>query len=98
VVHSHSYPPLEQFRRTFDEWRALHEVHGWVQPLNPVNTLLRLQSEVRKDLRGLDGLPARELARSVRHHSVRAAGAVLGSRADRLPANVRAWCSLEERS
>ena len=74
VIHSHDYAALAQFRRTFDEWRALHEVHGWVQPLEPLNTLLKLQSEVRKDLRGL---PPRELVReaprSVRHWTVRAA-------------------------
>ena len=94
-------PPLDQFRRTFDEWRALHEVHGWVQPLNPLNTLLTLQSEVRKDLRSLRGAPPRTLtregARSVRHWTVRAAGAIAGSRADRLPPRVQRWCSLERR-
>ena len=66
VIHSHDYAALAQFRRAFDEWRALHEVHGWVQPLEPVNTLLKLQSEVRKDLRGLpprDALCARPRAR-----------------------------------
>jgi hypothetical protein len=82
---------LEQFRRTFDEWRALHDVHGWVQPLS----LMRLQSEVRKDIRAMDGFPPREVARSLRHHTVRAAGAMLGSRAERLPVRVREWCSLE---
>jgi rhamnosyltransferase len=92
VIHWHDYGPLEQFRRVFDEWRALHDIHGWVQPLS----LLRLQSEVRKDIRAGARSP-RELTRSVRHHTVRAAGAVLGSRADRLPARVREWCSLERR-
>ncbi len=78
VIHSHDYGPLDQFRRTFDEWRALHEVHGWVQPLD----LLRLQSEVRKDLRA-GARSRRELARSLRHQTVRAAmGAFAGSRAD----------------
>ena len=28
VVHSHDYGPLDRFRRAFDEWRALREVHG----------------------------------------------------------------------
>ena len=46
-VHSHDYAALAQFRRTFDEWRALHEVHGCVQPLAPVTTVLNIQSEVR---------------------------------------------------
>jgi rhamnosyltransferase len=95
VIHSHEYGPLAQFRRTFDEWEALNAVHGWVQPWR--NTLLTLQSEVRKDVR-YGGLSARELARSVRHWSVRAAGAAAGSRSGRLPPRVRAWCSLEGRS
>jgi GT2 family glycosyltransferase len=99
VIHSHDYAALAQFRRAFDEWRALHEVHGWVQPLAPVDTLLKLQSEVRKDLRGLPPRTAlREAPRSLRHWTVRAAGAVVGSRADKLPPRMRAWCSLERRS
>jgi glycosyltransferase involved in cell wall biosynthesis len=103
VEHSHDYTALAQFRRTFDEWRALHAVHGWVQPLNPARTLLSVQSEVRADLRSLRGRGAppavvgRELARSVRHWTVRSAGAAAGSRAHRLPAIVRRWCSLERR-
>jgi rhamnosyltransferase len=101
VIHSHDYATLDQFRRAFDEWRALHEVHGWVQPLNPVNTLLTLQSEVRKDLRAMRGAPprtvVREAVRSVRHWTVRAAGSIAGSRADRLSPRMRAWCSLERR-
>ena len=104
VVHSHEYAPLDQFRRAFDEWRGLHEVHGWVQPISAKGTLLTLQSEVRKDLRaaraaGLGpAVLAREAARSVRHWSVRAAGAAAGSRADRLPPAARRWCSLERRA
>lgn len=104
VVHSHDYTALTQFRRSFDEWRGLYDVHGWVQPLAPARTLLTLQSEVRADLRSLRGrdvsaeVMRRELARSIRHWTVRAAGAVAGSRADRLPARVRRWCSLERRA
>jgi hypothetical protein len=99
VVHFHDYAALAQFRRTFDEWRALHEVHGWVQPLAPLNTLLMLQSEVRTDLRGLPPRAlAREAPRSIRHWTVRAVGAIAGSRADKLPPRVREWCSLERRA
>jgi glycosyltransferase involved in cell wall biosynthesis len=94
VLHWHDYGPLEQFRRTFDEWRALHDVHGWVQPL----ALLKLQSDVRKDVRAMHGFPPREVARSLRHHTVRAAGAVVGARADRLPLRLQRWCSLERRA
>jgi rhamnosyltransferase len=103
VVHSHDYTTIAQFRRAFDEWRALREVHGWVQPLAPARTLLALQSNVRADMRTVrtSGVPpavvARELARSVRHWTVRAAGAAAGSRADRMPPRIRRWCSLEGR-
>ncbi len=92
VVHSHDYGPLDQFRRTFDEWRALHDVHGFVQPLAPWNTLLSLQSNVRADLRAGSGP-----VRSLRHWAVRTAGAALGSRAASLPNGVRRWCSLDGR-
>jgi rhamnosyltransferase len=98
VVHSHAYPPLAQFRRTFDEWRALRDVHGFVQPLAPLSTLLHLQSQVRADLRAGRGPLRRELVRSLRHWTVRAAGAAAGSRADRLPPRLRRWCSLERRA
>jgi glycosyltransferase involved in cell wall biosynthesis len=99
VIHSHDYAARAQFRRAFDEWRALHEVHGWVQPLAPLSTLLKLQSEVRKDLRGLPpGALAREAPRSLRHWTVRAAGSIAGSRADKLPPRVREWCSLDRRA
>jgi hypothetical protein len=36
--------------------------------------------------------------RSIRHWTVRAAGAAAGSRADRLPPRMRRWCSLERRA
>jgi GT2 family glycosyltransferase len=104
VVHSHEYGALSQFRRAFDEWRGLREVHGWVQPLAPARTLLDIQSQVRKDLaevRARGAAPdalVRELSRSVRHWTVRAAGAAAGSRADRLPPRVRGFCSLERRA
>jgi rhamnosyltransferase len=104
VVHSHEYSPLAQFRRSFDEWRGLREVYGWVEPAGPVRTLLTLQSRVRADARTLKQRRTpprafvREASRSLRHWSVRAAGAALGSRADRLPPSVRRWCSLERRA
>ena len=104
VVHSHEYGPLAQFRRSFDEWRGLREVHGFVQPAAPVRTLLTIQRDVRDDVRSLGerDLPARTVAReagrSLRHWTVRAAGAALGSRADRLPPPIRRWCSLERRA
>jgi len=104
VVHSHAYPPLAQFRRTFDEFRALHEIHGWVEPLAPRPLLGRVRAELRADWRILRErrLPparlAREAVRSLRHWTLRTAGAILGSRSDRLPPAARRWCSLERRS
>jgi rhamnosyltransferase len=104
VTHSHEYGVLDQFRRSFDEWRGLREVHGWVEPAPGLRTLLSIQSQVRADVRSLRGrgLPAsrvaREASRSLRHWTVRAAGAAAGSRADWLPPGVRAWCSLERRA
>ena len=28
VIHSHDYSPLDQLRRSFDEWRGLREVQA----------------------------------------------------------------------
>jgi len=104
VVHSHAYPPLAQFRRSFDEFRALREVHGWVAPLAPRPVLGRLRLDLIADWRVLrEQRPpparlAREAIRSLRHWTVRAAGAALGSRAERLPPSLRRWCSLERRA
>jgi rhamnosyltransferase len=97
VLHSHVYGPVEQFRRTFDEWRGLREVHGFVQPLAPLSTLLSIQSDVRADLREPGARTPREAVRSLRHWTVRAAGAAAGSRADRFPPALRARLSLEGR-
>jgi rhamnosyltransferase len=104
VVHSHAYGPVAQLRRSFDEWRGLREVHGYVAPAAPLRTALTIQREVRDDLRSLEGrdlsrrVVAREALRSARHWTVRAAGAALGSRADRLPPRVRRRLSLERRA
>jgi glycosyltransferase involved in cell wall biosynthesis len=103
VVHSHDYPPLRLLRRTFDEWRALREVRGQVAQGSPLALALTVQRHVRDDLAYLrrEGAGAVELAagaaRSVAHHSARAAGAALGSRADRVPVRIRRLLSLEGR-
>jgi glycosyltransferase involved in cell wall biosynthesis len=104
VVHSHDYPPLRLFRRSFDEWRGLREVLGIAAEANPRRLALAVQRNVRDDLRWLrdEGeagvrLP-RAAVRSLAHHTAREAGAALGSRADRLPATVRRACSLERRA
>ena len=104
VLHSHSYTALQQLRRCFDEWRGLREVYGWREPGSPAS--------VARQLRGELGYARRELARTgasaevrcatfldiSRHHVVRLAGALLGSRADRLPAALCQWLSLEGRA
>jgi rhamnosyltransferase len=83
VVHSHRYPPVQHLRRCFDEWRALHEISGYVEPLS----FVALFDAVRED--GLSSLP---------HHATRTIGAYLGSRAPRLPPGVREKLSLEGRA
>ncbi|GAC1441706.1 MAG: hypothetical protein NVSMB51_21940 [Solirubrobacteraceae bacterium] len=94
VLHSHRYGALEYFRRCFDEWRGLREVYGWVEPSDPRHLLGQLRGELAAARRA--GSPT--LIAAGRHHVVRLAGAVIGSRADRLPPAVRRWCSLERRA
>jgi glycosyltransferase involved in cell wall biosynthesis len=104
VTHSHDYGTREVFRRSFDEWRALREVYGVVASGGPARSALSVQRHVRDDvqllrLQGTGGfrLVGDALA-SAAYHSARAGGAMLGSRADRLPSRARALCSLEGRS
>jgi glycosyltransferase involved in cell wall biosynthesis len=89
VLHSHRYPPIAHLRRSFDEWRALREVSGYVEPLD-VGRVLRA---IREDRAFGVGRLASGL-----HHSTRAVGAFLGSRAERLPPGVRRRLSLEGRA
>ncbi len=103
VIHSHDYSRVELFQRSFDEWRALHEVRGVVAEGRPVGMALTVQRQVRDDLdylrrRGSSGPTlARAGVRSLAHHVARTAGAALGSRAEHLPERVRRICSLEGR-
>ncbi|HEY5318349.1 MAG TPA: glycosyltransferase family 2 protein, partial [Solirubrobacteraceae bacterium] len=109
VIHSHEYSSWEWLRRSFDESRALREVYGLVEPLG-FRTALKVWGLVGADWRfaggggggaggarfaggagGASGL----LASSTLHHSFRVAGAVLGSRADRLPGPLARRLSLE---
>lgn len=104
VVHSHEYRSRDQFRRTFDEWRGLLEVGAVAGPTRLMSGLLGVQRAVRDDV----ALARREDqtmtwamctgGASLRYHTVRAIGAALGSRAQRLPARVRKACSLERRT
>ena len=61
VVHSHDYPPVQHLRRCFDEWRALHEISGYVEPLS----FVALFDAVRED----------GLLLAARHHATRDASA-----------------------
>jgi rhamnosyltransferase len=104
VWHSHDYTALEQLRRCFDEWRGLREVYGWREPAAPHSLASALRGELaaaRRDPLLAALPPARRLATLAavsRHHIARLAGAVLGSRADRLPPPARGLLSLERRS
>jgi GT2 family glycosyltransferase len=103
VVHSHAYTPAQELRRCFDEWRGLREVYGWREPASPRHLARRLRGELawaRRDLDLAHVPPAERRATLLglaRHHVLRLAGALLGSRADRLPRGVRGWLSLEGR-
>lgn len=103
VVHSHAYPPGDLLRRSFDEWRALREVHGYRANARPIRMALVVQRDTRDDLalaRG-EGVSragrAVMVPRSVAHHLARSVGSALGSRADRLPRRLRRVLSLERR-
>ncbi len=106
VIHSHAYTTSQQLRRSFDEWRGLREVYGWREPAAPAHVLSRLRGSLGQARRALAdegegvsnagrrvalaGLAGRQLA------SV--CGALLGSRADRIPPPLRRRLSLEGRA
>ncbi len=104
VIHSHDYTTSEQLRRCFDEWRGLREVYGWREPPSPVHLLAQLRGELRAARAQLIGQGATAAGRRAtlaavgRHHVVCRAGALLGSRADRLSPSVRRRLSLEGRA
>ncbi len=104
VLHSHDYTSVEQLRRCFDEWRGLLEVYGWREPGSPAQLVRSLRgqlSRAREDLTAEGVSPARRPAALVavaRHHVLRSIGALLGSHADRLPAEIRRRLSLEGRA
>ncbi|HEX5223645.1 MAG TPA: glycosyltransferase [Solirubrobacteraceae bacterium] len=103
VLHSHAYSGAESLRRAVDEWRGLADVYGWREPLSPRRTLAQVRGELGAARRELDGegvrgaAAVRALAGVAGHHAVRRAGAILGSRADRMPTSVRRALSLERR-
>jgi O-antigen biosynthesis protein len=103
VLHSHDYPPGQFLRRYFDEFRSLREVLDYVEPAAVGHNQRMIRGVMRADGRWLraHGVRGRQLVRplavSARHHAIRQAGAILGTRADRLPAPVRRGLSLEGR-
>src|SRR5919204_919286 len=103
VLHSHDYPPLRFLRRYFDEFRSLREVLDHVEVAHPVYTPLTIRGLVGHDKRWLQrhGVTGRELVRplaiSARHHAIRQLGAIVGTRADRVPRRLRGALSLEGR-
>jgi GT2 family glycosyltransferase len=104
VVHSHDYTTLQELRRCFDEWRALLEIYGWREPAAPGAIARKLRGELAATREAASrggpesGLRRATLAAASRHHVVRLVGALLGSRADRLPGPVRRGLSLEHRA
>lgn len=103
VLHSHDYPPSRFFRRYFDEFRSLREVLGYRQAWGPLRTAADVRGLVAADRRWLSSHGVRgraaawPLAVSARHHSLRTAGAILGSHANRLAPALRGALSLEGR-
>ena len=104
VLHSHDYPPVEFFKRYFDEFRSLREVLNHRELWGPKRSLNNIRGLVGSDRRwlrahGVRG-PAliRPLAVSTRHHALRTVAAVVGSRPARLPPRLRSALSLDRRS
>jgi glycosyltransferase involved in cell wall biosynthesis len=104
VLHSHRYSSCQQLRRSFDEGRGLREVYGWREPTSPRRVVGNLRGELGATRRELlaAGVPSGRrratLAAATRHHVLRLAGALLGSRAGALPAWMRRRLSLEGRA
>lgn len=104
VRHAHDYGPLEFARRYFDEYRGLRETLGHVEPARPRAVLGALRRGVSADRRWMRehdfgrGRRAAWTARSAIHHTVRHAGAVLGSRAEAIPPPIERKLSLEGRA
>ena len=102
VIHSHDYSPLDQLRRSFDEWRGLREVGAIEAPARVSDMALGVQRAVRDDVALAHqeedrSAPLRIGLASLRHHAMRAIGAALGSRAELLPPRLAQACSLERR-
>ena len=102
VIHSHAYSLRQWMRRSFDEARAVRYVYDWVEPPRVVARNMRGNVIVdwrwaRRTDKSSGWEQVSLVAASLLHHGARAAGELLGSRADRLPARVVGLLSLEGR-
>jgi rhamnosyltransferase len=98
VLHSHEYRFPERLRRSFDEARALREVYGYVEPAAPRTVALKLWGLLGADRRWARAHGARwHPGASLLHHVANLGGALLGTRAPRLPRIARGGLSLEGR-
>jgi glycosyltransferase involved in cell wall biosynthesis len=104
VLHSHHYSATELLRRCFDEWRGLREIYGMQEPADPRHLLRQLRGHLGQARRVMlsEGTPplaqCGNLLAIAAHHTLRLSGAVLGSRAERMPPRLRAALSLERRA
>jgi rhamnosyltransferase len=102
VIHSHDYSMIDWLRRSFDEARAVRDVYGYVEPADIRRNALNIWGKVGADLRWArahEGLRSWALIpRSLPHHLLRTAGALLGAHAAALPEPVVRALSLEGRA
>jgi glycosyltransferase involved in cell wall biosynthesis len=103
VLHAHDYGAIEFMRRYFDEYRGLHESTGHVEPFAPAGAVRQVARAVAADRRWMaerdlgGAQKARWTTRAAVHHGGRRVFSALGSRAERVPAPLRARLSLEGR-
>jgi GT2 family glycosyltransferase len=103
VLHSHHYRPRERLQRAFDDYRGLLEVYGHREPLRPGYAISQLRGAgglaLRSQRAARLGWRARALdvLAGVAEGALGLVGAILGSRADRLPPAVSRTLSLEGR-
>jgi rhamnosyltransferase len=102
VIHSHNYSMIDWLRRSFDEATSLRLVYGYVEPADIRRNALMVWGKVGADLRWVRAHGGRRspalIARSLAHHLLRTAGALLGARSDGLPEAVARTLSLEGRA
>ena len=104
VLHSHHYTPAQRMRRAFDDYRGVLEVYGWRSPAGLRHWVLQLRGRLGTEARALRAAgvaPLRwpkALTTAALDHAAQLAGAILGSRADRLPPWFRRAASLERRA